>query len=164
MATIPAGTTREQFQRMLRNLLAERFKLSLHRESREMQMFRLVVAAGGPALKADVDGAPPAAEKSKGGNGAPRISYRVQGKTVADFSKLVEGQLRRPVTDATGLSGKYDFDIWWSPDDLNPDASATSDAPTLRSAIESLGLKLEMSKEPLEVVVIDHVERVPTEN
>ena len=135
---------------MLRNLLAERFRLAVHHESREMPTFRLVVAPGGPALKAHVEGVPAArVDKTKPINGAAGIAYRVQGKTIAEFAKVVEGQLRRPVTDATNVAGKYDFDLWWSTEDLAADAaSAPSDALTLRTAIQSLGLKLETQKRP----------------
>jgi uncharacterized protein (TIGR03435 family) len=112
---------------MLQNLLAERFKLVAHREPREMQTFRLVVASGGPNLKAYVEGeaAPPA---GKTANRATGVYYRVQGKTIAEFAKLVEGQLHRPVIDATGLSGKYDFDLFWS-EDLDADPSTPADRP-----------------------------------
>jgi uncharacterized protein (TIGR03435 family) len=105
-----------------------------------------------------------AAKTSRNRNRAPGYYYQLQGRTVGDFAKLVEGQLRRPVTDATGLNGKYDFDVWWTTDDLNADAQAPTDAPTLRSVIQSLGLKLESRKESVEVVVVDRVERLPTEN
>ena len=162
IATIPRGTTREQFCLMLRNLLAERFKLVAHREPREMQTFRLVVAPGGPNLKPYVEGeaAPPAAKTA---GRAPGVYYRVQGKTIAEFAQLVEGQLHRPVTDATGLHGKYDFDLFWS-EDLDADPSAPADRPTIRSAVQSVGLKLESVKAPLDVVVIDRVEKMPVEN
>jgi uncharacterized protein (TIGR03435 family) len=164
IATIPRGTTREQFRLMLQNLLAERFKLVAHREPREMQTFRLVVAPGGPTLKAHVEGeAPPPAANTNPANRVPGVYYRVQGKTIAEFAKLVEAQLQRRVTDATGLGGKYDFDLWWS-EDLDADPSAPADRPTIRSAIQSLGLKLETLKTPLDVVVVDRVEKLPVEN
>jgi uncharacterized protein (TIGR03435 family) len=163
IATIPRGTTREQFRLMLQNLLAERFKLVAHREPREMQTFRLVVGPGGPTLKAHLEGEAPPPGKPRPANAAPGVYYRVQGKTIAEFAKLVEAQLQRPVTDATGLSGKYDFDLWWS-EDLDADPSAPADRPTIRSAIQSLGLKLETLKAPLDVVVVDRVEKLPAEN
>jgi uncharacterized protein (TIGR03435 family) len=159
IATIPRGTTGQQFRLMLQSLLAERFQLLAHREPREMQAFRLVVAPGGPHLKTYVEGeAAPSAGKT--GNRQPGVYYRVQGKTIAEFARLVEGQLHRPVTDATGLGGKYDFDLFWS-EDLDADPS---DRPTMRSAIQSVGLKLESVKAPLDVVVIDRVEKLPVEN
>jgi len=163
VATIPAGTTKEQFRLMLRNLLAERFKVTVHRESREMQVFLLSVAAGGPKLQAHVEAAPLPVEDQRR-NRTPGFYYKIQGKTMADFARVVEGQLRKPVTDATGLTGLYDFDVWWTFDELNPDASGTTDAPTLRSTIQSLGLKLESRKAPLDVVVVDHAEKLRTEN
>jgi uncharacterized protein (TIGR03435 family) len=164
LATLPAETTREQFRLMLQNLLAERFKLAVHHESRDMQAFHLVVASGGPNLKAHVEGGPLPPPPDPKKPSAPGVYYRVQGKTLADFAQLVEGQLRRPVIDATGLSGKYDFDVWWTMDDLSADAPAPPDAPTLRSAIQSLGLRLESQKGPVDVVVIDHVEKLPAAN
>jgi uncharacterized protein (TIGR03435 family) len=150
---------------MLQNLLAERFKLTVHRESRELQTFRLVVAPGGPKLKAHIEGSPLGIDDGSSiKNRMPGFYYKIQGKTVADFAKVVEGQLRKPVTDATGLNATYDFDIWWGPDDLDANPRATTDAPTIRSAIQSLGLKLESGKAALEVVVVDHVEKLPIEN
>ncbi len=83
---------------------------------------------------------------------------------MSDFSKVIEGQLRSPLTDATGLTGKYDFDVWWTTSHMDADAPATTDSPTIFSAIQSLGLKLESRKGPVEVVVVDHVEKLPTEN
>jgi len=162
LATLPAGATREQLRMMLQHLLAERFKLAAHHESREMQTFRLAVAPGGPKLTAHVENPPPVVERGAVAGDRPQVTtqvttYRGKGKTVTDFASAVARQLRRPVTDATGLTGRYDFDLSWTVDD-NPDA------PTLSSAIQSLGLKLESRKEPVEVVVVEHVEKSPTEN
>lgn len=165
VAAIPPETTTAQFRIMLQKLLADRFKLSLHHESRDMQMFRLVVAPGGPKAKTHVEGAPaPTDDKEAAATSAPGVYYKVQGKTMADLTKVIENHIHRPVSDATGLSGKYDFDIWWTFSDLTADASAAGDSPTIYSAIQSLGLKLESHKGPLEVIVIDHVEKAPTGN
>jgi uncharacterized protein (TIGR03435 family) len=93
------------------------------------------------------------------------VYYNVQGRTIPEFARLVEGYLRGPVTDATGLIGKYDFDIFFNPgpDIFNPGPDIT-EAPTLPSAIQSTGLKLESAKAPVDVIVVDHVEKTPTEN
>jgi uncharacterized protein (TIGR03435 family) len=155
VATVPAGATRDQFRAMLQSLLSERFKLTVHRDTRDMQMFRLVVSSGGPKLKPHVDGPPPPVDNKPH---APGVYYKQQGKTTTDLAKVLEGQLRKPVTDATGLSGTYDFDIWWTIDN-----DPASDAPTIYSAIQALGLKLESHKGTLEVVVVDRVEK-PTGN
>jgi uncharacterized protein (TIGR03435 family) len=165
VATIATETTREHFRVMLQNLLKDRFKLTVHRESREMQMFRLVVSSGGPKLKVHVEGAQSRVEdKNETRNRAPGVYYKVQAKTMADFTKVVEGQLRKPVTDGTGLEEKYDFDIWWTANNQDADAPAGTDSPTIYSAIRSLGLRLESRKGQIEVVVIDRVEKLPTEN
>jgi uncharacterized protein (TIGR03435 family) len=159
IATIPSGTSKEQFQRMMQNLLAERFKLEVHRESRETQMFRMVVGAGGPKLKPYVEGEPANVEDEKSlRTRTPGFYYHVQGKTMADFARLVSVQLGKPVTDATGLNGKYDFDLWWTFDE------PPSDGPTMLSAIQSAGLKLESYKGQVEFVVVDHAEKMPAEN
>jgi uncharacterized protein (TIGR03435 family) len=162
IATIPEGATREQFHQMLQNLLAERFKLSVHHETREMETLRLVVAAGGSKLKPDVEGEPAVVEDEKSlRNRAPGVYYRVQGRTMADFVDLMSGQLGKPVVDATGLTGKYDFDVWWS---VDLDTQSATGAPTPEAAIRSLGLKIEPRKEPVEFLVVDHAEKTPTEN
>jgi uncharacterized protein (TIGR03435 family) len=162
VATIPEGATREQFHQMLQNLLAERFKLSVHREMREMETSRLVVAAGGLKLKPYVEGEPAIVEDEKSfRDRAPGFYYRVQGRTMGDFADLMSGQLGKPVIDATGLNGKYDFDVWWS---VDLDSPSTTDAPTPEGAIRSLGLKLEPRKGPVEFLVVDHAEKTPTEN
>ena len=162
IATIPEGATREQFHQMLQNLLAERFKLSVHHETREMETLRLVVAAGGSKLKPYVEGEPAVVEDEKSlRNRAPGVYYRVQGRTMADFVDLMSGQLGKPVVDATGLTGKYDFDVWWS---VDLDTQSATGAPTPEAAIRSLGLKIEPRKEPVEFLVVDHAEKTPTEN
>jgi uncharacterized protein (TIGR03435 family) len=74
-----------------------------------MQMFRLLVSPGGPKIKAHVEGAPAApADRDSAKQRAPGVYYKVRGKTMAEFARFVEGQLRKPVTDATGLTGKCD--------------------------------------------------------
>jgi uncharacterized protein (TIGR03435 family) len=164
-ATMPAETTREQFRVMLQNLLADRFKLRVHHESREMQMFRLLVSSGGSKLKAHVEGASSTAEgQNEMRKRAPGFYYKVQAKSTADFTRVVEGQLHKPVTDATGLDGKYDFDIWWTADYMDAEPLVAPDSPTIYSAIRSLGLKLEPHKGQVDVLAVDHVEKMPTEN
>jgi uncharacterized protein (TIGR03435 family) len=162
VATVPEGSTPEQFHQMLRNLLADRFQLAVHRETREMETLRLVVAASGLKLKPYVEGEPAIIEDEKSfRTRAPGFYYRVQGRTMRDFADLMSGQLGKPVTDATGLNGKYDFDVWWS---VDLDTRSTTDAPTPEAAIRSLGLKLEPRKGPVEFIIVDHAEKMPSEN
>ena len=103
-----------------------------------------------------------------------------RGQSLADFSKTLGQQLRHPVIDKTGLSGKYDFNLEYTPDltgvpppppgALPPPGAATGNiasdpGSTIVSALEKqLGLKLSASKAKLDVIVVDHVERIPTEN
>jgi uncharacterized protein (TIGR03435 family) len=157
VATIPRGTTREQFHQMLQNLLAERFKLSVHRETREMETLRLVVADGGPKLKAYVEGEPPMERKMSGAG----MYYQEQGRTMGEFADYASGYFGRPVIDDTGLRGKYDFNIWFN---IDPDTLASTGSPTLPGAIRSLGLKVEPRKGQVEFLVVDHAEKTPTEN
>ena len=157
VATIPEGATREQFHKMLQNLLVERFQLMVHRETPEMETFLLVVAAGGLKLKPYVEGEPPMERKMSGAG----MYYQEQGRTLVQFADYVSGYIGRPVIDDTGLSGKYDFNIWFNTD---PDTLASTGSPTLPGAIRSLGLKLEPRKGPVEFVVVDHPEKTPAEN
>jgi uncharacterized protein (TIGR03435 family) len=155
VATIPEGATKEQFQRMLQSLLADRFKLAVHREKREIQTLRLLVAAGGPRLKVYVDGEPPLKDQP---HRPPGIYYRVQGRTMAEFASVVAFYFAEPVVNATDLDGKYDFDIWFDTD------LRDTNVPTLGAAIHSLGLKVESQKGPVEMIVADHVDKTPTAN
>jgi len=156
MATVPAGADRAQFRLMLQRLLAERWNVAVHTEKREMPMCRLTVAPGGSKLQPYRDGEP--ALQPPPGRRAPGFYYRVQGKTIGEFATVLQGQLRRPVEDRTRLPGKYDFDVWWTFDDSD------TGAPTIYSAVQSLGLRLENGKAPVEVIVVDRFDKTPAEN
>jgi uncharacterized protein (TIGR03435 family) len=162
VATIASGTTQDQFRLMLQNLLVERFGLKVHHERREIRAYRLLVSRGGAKLKPYVEGAPVEA-MSVGKNAPPGFYYR-KSVTLVDFAKVLENSLDGPVVDATGLTGKYDFDLSWSFNDLDVDEKPSSDLPTLRSAIESLGLKIDSHKESIDVIVVDDIAKSPTAN
>jgi uncharacterized protein (TIGR03435 family) len=119
---------------MLQNLLADRFTLRTHREMRDMQMCRLLRSAGGPKLKAHVE---EAVVETKPGNRPPGFYYKAKAKTVTDFAKVLEGQLGKPVVDATGLAGTYDFDVWWGFNDLDADGRSPTESPTMLTAIRT---------------------------
>ena len=181
-AKIPEGATKEQFQAMLRDLLATRFKMTIHRESKELPIYALVVAKNGSKIKPKPqDGASTGDEqvagvqKDEGKDGFPVLSLptaglvietrngraRVTAKDVplAKFADLLSGQVGRPVFNMTGLEGDYSFALYFTPE------SGDSSEPFLFAAIqEQLGLKLEARKGPVELLVIDHIERIPTEN
>lgn len=145
----------EELKRLLRNLLADRFHLQVHWETRETTVYALVVDKGGAKIK------PSTAEKASI-NGT-RQGHFGSSKGVAEpitiLASNMGNQLGRIVTDETGLRGVYDWYVEWDPD---PGPEAT--LPSLLTALpRQLGLKLEARKGPMEVLVIDHAERA-TEN
>ena len=160
---------------MLRNLLADRFRLAVHREMREMPVYALVMARAdrvlGPQLRRstiDCDAeaarglaakrgvAPPDARpivRCRIGMGGGRIVGT--GTTIAELMRRLSAPLGRAVVDRTGLSGAFDLELQWS-----PDQAADATGPSIFTAIqEQLGLKLEPQRAPVEVLVIDRIER-----
>jgi len=216
VAKLPRGATKEQFMVMLQNLLAERFKLALHREKKDLPMYALVVGKNGLKLKESVDD--PATPKAGGfadgptatmgritvgkdgfpvlpGRGATSIMLMngnarmtASKQSMATLAEMLSSQLDLPVVDMTGLAGNYDFTLYFSPEGLAgmrlpaglpppppaaeggpgmPMASApdAQPGPNLFAAVqEQLGLKLEQRKGPVDLLVIDHLEKAPIEN
>jgi len=157
--------TLDQQMAMLRTLLAERFKLAVHRESRELPVYVLTSAKRGARL-----------EKSTATDEQPLLVNRVfpthiqlpaRNATMAQFTSMLQRSvLDRPVVDKTGLPGRYDFDLEWTPDETQFDgrlpASLTTsgEKPDLFAALEAqIGLKLDSSRGQVEVIVIDRVDR-----
>jgi uncharacterized protein (TIGR03435 family) len=151
---------------MLQSLLADRFQLKFHRETRELLLYILTVAKSGSKMR----------PRTEGDGGAPRSMLfqgpRLPGRnlSVTDLAAgLQKMALDRPVIDKTGLTGKFDFDLTWRPElqqvgGQGGTAISNADVPDIFTALqEQLGLKLESSKGPVEVLVIDSVSR-PTEN
>ncbi|HTX38988.1 MAG TPA: TIGR03435 family protein [Bryobacteraceae bacterium] len=176
-ATVAPGSTKDQLPLMFRNLLADRFKVQLHRDRKEMDRYSLTVAKGGPKFAAHVETPPDEKPQSFGSHtdadgypvipraGVALIDGRARGKFpdagVNMIANLLQGQLHSPVIDDTGLTGKYDFDLFW---DTRP-ASAADNGPDLVTAVQQqLGLRLERKKALVDVVVVDHAERTPTAN
>jgi uncharacterized protein (TIGR03435 family) len=169
-------------QRMLQSLLADRFKLTLHRESKELPVYALAIAENGPKLQEAQPG-DTYANGIKGPNGRPggpgnirigRDTLTGQALSMADFVRALSDQLGRPVLDKTGLTGRYDLNLQWTPDDSQlpmfkatgtPSASqsAASGSSLFTTMQDQLGLKLESQDSPVEILVIDHVEK-PSEN
>ncbi len=166
----PGGPARpEQVQLMLQSLLTDRFKLTLHREERALPVYELVVAKNGLKLQA-VETEPHHSNSTS--NSSPGHLY-AQHMSVAQFAEVLSRQTDRPVIDQTGLKGTYDFKLEWTPDDKQSNrpeqadeaVTKASDAPSIFTAVEEqLGLKLEPRKAPAEILVIDHIEKAPTEN
>jgi uncharacterized protein (TIGR03435 family) len=213
-ATLPPTTTKEQFAQMWQTLLKERFGMTVHRETKDLPAYALVVSKGGPKLTEAVDDPPVTADG--GGPGGPRVAggpggfggpgprgggpmrngmmmmrgmghLEAKGIPISQFADIMSRQLSRPVEDQTGLKGNYDFKLDYTPDEStngsamrmgmpmpmprpegggegrgpNPDDSGVS----LFTAVQTqLGLKLEAKKLPLDMLMVDHAEKVPTEN
>jgi uncharacterized protein (TIGR03435 family) len=140
-------------RRMVQALLADRFQLKLHEETRTLPAYDLVVARGGPKVQ-------PSQSHGKS-IGVGRTHFNGQGLGMTSIAEELSKITGRVVVDKTGLTGRYDFNLLWTTDD----AFATdSDPPTLFTAIqEQLGLKLEPAKEPVPVLIVDHVDQ-PTPN
>jgi uncharacterized protein (TIGR03435 family) len=160
-ATMPAGTTNEQARQMMQTLLANRFKLAFHWEKKEMPIYVLVVASGGFKLKPSDpnDKAPLPAEVLRCPPDDPHCRKAAGSGSISDLAGLLGGLVGRPVVDETGLAGNYRFFLKWASDDT-PNSTLPSLATLLK---EQFGLELKSGKGPLDVFVIDHVEK-PTPN
>jgi uncharacterized protein (TIGR03435 family) len=173
---------------MLRSLLETRFQMSLHREPKELAIYALLVAKNGPKIKPTAeDGATPAElgeaqlatiQPAEGRDGFPTVSMRAPGLIIetkngaaritakaVPMTKLADflsARVDRPVIDKTGLTGNYSFLVYFMPEGPN---SGDGTEPSIFGAVqEQLGLRLEARKGPVELLVIDHAEKVPTEN
>jgi bla regulator protein blaR1 len=187
LKSLSPDESRLESKRMLRALLANRFQLVLHRETKDLPGYALVMAKGGPKLHEATpgdtypngikgpDGQPGTGLMIMGGNRGPVTG---QGISIEHLARLLSQQLSRTVLNETGLTGNYDFTLQWAPDEragpmpgahegdgARPeDASPDSSRPSIFTAVqEQLGLKLEARKVPVEMLVIDHVEP-PSEN
>ncbi len=155
----------DDFKMMVQNLLTDRFHLAAHYEIRELSVFEIVPAKGGPKLNKSIR--PP--------NGIPTVGYSpgqlgVANATIADFAAFLQRFVTdRPVFDGTGITGKYDLSLRWTPDELQTEGGRqggdnNNSLPGLFTAIqEQLGLKLQEEKRPAQALVVDHVD-MPSEN
>jgi uncharacterized protein (TIGR03435 family) len=201
-AKVPDGVPKEQIPLMLQALLADRFKMTVHKESKEESVYALVVGKNGPKLKKSEmgDEAPPktidlpTGEKfaaPRGGmmiatNGTGGAQLQANRTTIAQFSDMLSRFMDRPVMDMTGIEGNYDIALDVSMEDLagmnkmapaaavmrggpagggdHGPAPDSAPASSIFTSVQQLGLKLEPRKAPVERIVVDKGERVPTEN
>jgi uncharacterized protein (TIGR03435 family) len=198
-AKLPAGSTADQIPRMLQSLLVDRFGLKFHREPKDINVYALVL--GKPPLKlkdsiVDPDAAPAAGVQISASGSAAGVSVNMgngssytfaggkfEGKKIGGriMADVVERYTDRPVIDATGLTGTYDFSFAVTPEEyqtlliraavnsgvvLPPQALRLLDngGDPLGSALEQLGLKLDSRKAPVELLVVDQVLKTPAEN
>jgi uncharacterized protein (TIGR03435 family) len=186
-ATLPPATTKLQLDEMLQSLLAERFRLTLHRETRDLPIYSIMVARGGPKINevsgkaaAEPDDLTPGHPGPVDAFGLPTLHlahpgiFVIQGpvtrimvkqQTMSQFSNRLAQPLGRMVVDATGLTGQYDFTVTFANEGRGGPQPELDGAPDVRVAIqEQLGLRLESGKGPVDVIVVDHIEKTPTEN
>ena len=187
-AKLPEGTTREGLASMLQRLLEERLRVAVHKDRREMPVYQMTVAKGGPkfqewvpdAASAEDRKAPPPhpspRDRALDGDGYPvladrqvsdravvrgRISQRMVGAGMDRLTALLALQLDRPVIDRTELHAKYNFSLHYVLDSL----ALRGDGPSLAEAVQSqLGLKLESKREMVDVLIVDHAEKIPAGN
>ena len=148
--------TRGEVELMVQALLADRFKLSFHRDTKELAGYEIVVGKNGPKLQAADGDSKPRAETGMGFVTGKKMQIQFLAKALAH-------RLGCPVVDKTGLKSEFDYKLEWTPERRaqNPNAEP---ALTVFTAIEEqLGLKLEARKFPVETLAIDHVEK-PSEN
>jgi len=194
-AKVPAGSTKEDVKLMWQHLLEDRFKVKVHRETREIPVYELVVGKGGLKEKEWVDrkpddpaevpnepGTPPKRDKdgfpivpagqTMGFFSGGSAHFVAPAGTMKQLAQMLEGRLSigggtpRPVVDATGLTGKYDIKLTWSPAADNPQAG--KEAPEGQSMLEALesqlGLKIRPAKANVEMLIVDRIEKAPTDN
>jgi uncharacterized protein (TIGR03435 family) len=156
----------EQWRQCVRNLLAERFGLVIHKEVKEEQIFHLVIAKGGPKL---TEVTTPGPRQGMSMNTGRAQGFAAPMKMLADNLANTVG---RPVVDMTGLTGKYDWKLEWAPDpgiaipgpNTSQQQSLDAPGPTIFTAVqEQLGLKLEAARGPVDTWVIDKIEH-PSQN
>jgi uncharacterized protein (TIGR03435 family) len=219
VAKVPDGVAKEQIPAMLRALLADRFQMKVHRETKEQSVYAIMVGKNGPKLTKYDENASPvftfnqagdplppppggagriatAAGRGGGGgsggamakggamvsmtsNGATHLQAR--GSTLAGLADMLSSFMDRPVVDMTGIEGEYDISLEAAADEIvgmkmrvigSPGPAGGAPAPAPESAptasiftsIQKLGLKLDPRKAPIESVVVDKAEKVPTEN
>jgi len=174
----------EQRRLILQPLLADRFKLKVHTETKQLPVYELVIAKSGSKLK-EANPGDTYANGIKGPDGAGREGMMRMGRgqltaqavPMTSLANMLSQQLHRTVLDKTGLTGKYDLELNWTPDQgsdpmfkgpegsqQRADPAPDSSGPSIFTALqEQLGLKLQSAKGPVETLVIDHVE-MPSEN
>jgi uncharacterized protein (TIGR03435 family) len=172
LARAPEGATAGKRLTMLQNLLAERFGVKQHRETRDLPVYEMVVAKGGPKLKAAgaeraiimVVEAPFLIGSVDGVQVNRLVKARGSLETLAARMSRVADRM---ILDRTGLKGEYDIDLYWWPGGPRSDSPDAASLPvvSLEKAFETqLGLRLEAKKIPVDVLVVDHAQKVPTKN
>ena len=159
-----ASVTDDQLRAMLQALLADRFKMEVHRQTKEIQAYVLTVGKNGPKFHESATRGESAIEPQK-----DRLAISVQRTQIGQLTDVLSRILQTPVVDSTGLTGRYDvtIDAGKYIEDLKPPAGGGIPdvlSVLMRGIQEELGLKLEAKKMPLELIIVDRAERTPSEN
>jgi uncharacterized protein (TIGR03435 family) len=171
-ARVAGSPSDPELRLMFQSMLEDRFKLKVHRETREMPVYKLEVAKGGPKLKPGTEGDSSATIEGRPlvtKNGAVWITMWKDGShlvgknvTMAQLASALSSQFDGPLVESTGIAGTFDFDVIFAPANWPPDSEFTP--PFLSVALKNeLGLTVEKGKAPVEVLVLDHLEK-PTPN
>ena len=167
VAKVPGDASRDQIPLMLQNLLVDRFKLRVHRESKPIVIYALTQAKGGLRIK-------PVPEGEKRQSGCARNMFGANGVTTAVCQNMTAAQLAQqlqtlapayfregPIVDQTGITQAYDYTLEWI---TLQQRDAGEEGPSMFDAVDKLGLHLERQKGTAEVLVVDQSEKMPTEN
>lgn len=182
-ATIRPGATREQVSQMLQNLLLDRFGMVVHHETKTVTVYELTMLRKGPKLREFVENAPSPADgklSTRDKDGFVRIRPGLRpiifaeggishvwggGEAISELVNYLSSVLKAPVIDKTGLSGKYDYNLEFSEAPGVVADNVADSAPDFTAAVrDQLGLKIESKKGPIDLLVIDHVQKTPTAN
>jgi uncharacterized protein (TIGR03435 family) len=156
-AKLPRKATFAEMRLMMQALLKERFGLVVHHETKTMQGYALVVAKNGPKIQ-------PVAGDGGHSTNSSRGKIVAEGTNMAQLADMISRQLRQPVADMTELKGVFNLTLTYTPD-TGEEKPAGETGPSVYTALqEQLGLRLEARKIPVDIVVVDHVERMPAEN
>jgi uncharacterized protein (TIGR03435 family) len=157
----PQGVPDSEMAPMLQALLKDRFRISSHREMKEMSVYEMIVVKSGIKMS-PYDATRPSVWPPNRNRGGAVI---VGSGTMPQLAKMLTGSAGRPVLDNTGLDGRYNYLLTFTPLSAKSDILSDSAPPDLFAAVEQqLGLKLEPKKDSIEILVIDHAERVPIGN
>ncbi len=162
VARAAGAASESELRTMLQALLVERFKLTLHKETKELPAYVLVVAKGGIKFHESKEEGEPDAQSDKSG-----LAVTLKKVPASQFVEMLSSILHAPVINNTGLEGRYDatINIGKYMADLPQKEGAFDPIPMIVTGLqEELGLKLESKKMPLDLLIIDHAEKVPAEN
>lgn len=168
--TFPAGTSAERLQLMFRDMLATRFGMAMHWETRDLKVFEVRPSERGPKLQVAANPSQPTdypKYSTNIANGMWHFSSQLggapSGLTVGGFLEAINALriLDRPLVDATGIQGYYDIDLT-APAEVPDNKPALSEL--LNSLEKQIGLKASLKTQSLRMLVVDHLERTPTEN